>query len=140
MTTIQPAAVVVGAAILRGVAPAVEVLAAQRARPPELSGWWEFPGGKVEPGESEQAALVRECAEELGVVVSVGHRIGADVEVVGGGAVLRVWTAAIESGEPTPGEHRALRWLGVHELDDVAWLPPDVPVVAALRRALLDGG
>jgi len=65
MTTIQPAAVVVGAAILRGVAPAVEVLAAQRARPPELSGWWEFPGGKVEPGEEELAALVREIGEQF---------------------------------------------------------------------------
>jgi 8-oxo-dGTP diphosphatase len=139
MPTIQPAAVVVGAAILRGVGPDVQVLAAQRDRPPHLAGWWEFPGGKVEPGESEPAALVRECAEELGVAVTVGDRVGDDVEVVGGGAVLRVWTATIDSGEPAPSEHRALRWLTVDELDDVAWLPPDVPVVAALRRALRDG-
>ena len=137
MATIQPA-VVVGAAILRGAPPHRQVLAAQRSHPPELAGWWEFPGGKVEAAESEATALVRECAEELGVQITVGRRVGNDVSVVGGAAVLRVWTASITGGDPVPAEHAALRWLGVDELDDVAWLPADVPVVQALRRVLLE--
>lgn len=139
MPTIQPA-VVVGAAIVRGAGRSAEVLAAQRAHPAALAGWWEFPGGKVEPGESERAALVRECAEELGVVVDVGVRVGDDVEVVGGGAVLRVWTATLTGGQPHATEHGDLRWLAVDQLDSVPWLPADVPVVAALRRLLLAAG
>ena len=51
------------------------VLACARAHPPELAGFWEFPGGKVEPGETEVEALVRECVEEIGVRVEVGERL-----------------------------------------------------------------
>jgi 8-oxo-dGTP diphosphatase len=130
------AAIVVGAAIVRGSPPYAEVLAAQRGSPEALAGWWEFPGGKVEHGESELAALRREVAEELGVQIDVGDRVGDDVEVIGGDAVLRVWMARIVSGEPCATEHAALRWLGTDELDDVPWLPPDLPVVAALRPML----
>jgi 8-oxo-dGTP diphosphatase len=135
MPPAQPA-VVVGAAIVRGSPPYAEVLAAQRALPVALAGFWEFPGGKVEPGESEVPALVREIAEELGVEIEVGARVGDDVEVVGGGAVLRVWLARIIAGEPHPTEHASLRWLSADELCDVPWLPPDVPVVDALAAQL----
>ena len=55
------------------------VLACERAAPPEVAGRWEFPGGKVEPGETDAQALARECAEELGVRVAVGARVGPDV-------------------------------------------------------------
>lgn len=135
MSPAEPA-VVVGAAIVRGSPPYAEVLAAQRALPVALAGFWEFPGGKVEAGESELTALVREVAEELGVDIEVGERVGDDVEVVGGGAVLRVWLARILAGDPHPKEHAALRWLGPDELSAVPWLPPDVPVVAALAALL----
>jgi 8-oxo-dGTP diphosphatase len=122
--------VVVGAALLDG---AGRVLAAQRSGPAELAGRWEFPGGKVEPGESETAALARECQEELGVQIHLDARLGADLPVQGGGAVLRVWTGRITAGHPTPHEHRALRWLAPHELDDVDWLPADRPLIDLLR-------
>ena len=55
------------------------VLACERSAPPEVAGRWEFPGGKVEPGETDPQALARECAEELGVRVEVGDRVGPDV-------------------------------------------------------------
>ena len=117
------------------------VLACERARPPELAGQWEFPGGKVEPGETEEAALARECAEELGVRVQVGGRIGADVPLPGGRAVLRFFTARlVDGGSPQPLEHAALRWLGADELDRVRWLPADVPMVAELPALLLGEG
>ena len=129
----SPPIVVVGAALLDG---AGRVLAAARSSPPELAGRWEFPGGKVEPGETERAALVRECQEELGVVVVVGDRLGGDVQVNGGRAVLRVWTGQVVAGVPVAREHSALRWLAVDQLDSVDWLPADRPLVDLLRSSL----
>lgn len=116
------------------------VLACERSRPPETAGWWEFPGGKVEPGESAEAALARECAEELGVRVEVGARVGTDVPLPNGRAVLRVFTVRLLDGAlPRPLEHAALRWLGADELDSVPWLPADRPIVAALAGLLGEG-
>ena len=122
--------VVVGAALLDG---AGRVLAARRAIG---ALGWEFPGGKVERGETEAAALVRECREELGVEIRVGDRVGPDVPVAGGRWLLRVWTARVVGGEPAALEHAELRWLGPDQLDDVDWLPADRPVVEALRPRL----
>lgn len=121
--------VVVGAAIIH----AGRLLAAQRAEPPELAGQWELPGGKVDPGETDETALVRECREELGVTVRLTARIGGDWPL-GADSVLRVWTAVLAGGEPRALEHLALRWLGPEELYDVDWLPGDLPVVRALAH------
>jgi 8-oxo-dGTP diphosphatase len=113
------------------------VLACERAEPPELAGGWEFPGGKTEPGESDVDALVRECEEELGVRVDVGEQVGPDVPVAGGASLLRVYLASlVGEARPRALEHSALRWLAVGELDDVAWLPADAPIVAALHNVL----
>ncbi|ETK31172.1 pyrophosphohydrolase MutT [Microbispora sp. ATCC PTA-5024] len=125
---------VVGAAIVDG----GRLLAAQRAEPPALRGGWEFPGGKVDPGESEHEALVRECQEELGVHVVVGRQVGGDWPL-GNGYLMRVWLASIESGVPAPLEHLALRWLDAHELYDVDWLPADLPIVATVEKLLWGG-
>ena len=132
--------VVVGAAILDGDPPGCRVLATERAEPPLLRGLWEFPGGKVEPGETELDALVRECAEELSVVIAVGDRLGGDLVLDGtrGPWVLKVWTARIVSGEIVLVDHSAMRWLSADELDEVPWIPADAPLVDALR-ALLTG-
>jgi 8-oxo-dGTP diphosphatase len=123
---------VVAAALLDG---AGRVLAAQRSRPPELAGRWEFAGGKVEPGESDTAALVRECREELGVEIEPIARLGPDLPAAGGG-VLRAWTARIVSGQPWPHEHLALRWLSADQLTEVDWLPGDLPLLGPLRGQL----
>nr|WP_185734780.1 (deoxy)nucleoside triphosphate pyrophosphohydrolase [Micromonospora globispora] len=125
--------VVVGAAIIAG----GRVLACARSAPPEVAGRWEFPGGKVEPGESEIAALIRECAEELAVRVEIGGRVGRDVRMAHGRSVLKVYAARLLHGDqPKPLEHSELRWLSATELDTVTWLPADAPIVAALRPLL----
>ncbi|MER6507703.1 MULTISPECIES: (deoxy)nucleoside triphosphate pyrophosphohydrolase [unclassified Nonomuraea] len=127
MSTIVVAAVIV--------APGGRVLAAQRAAPAALAGGWEFPGGKVDPGESEVAALVRECREELGVEIAVGARVGEDW-ALSEGYVLRVWLATLTSGTPEAREHLALRWLGPGEYYDVEWLGADLPIMKTVESLL----
>ena len=124
--------VIVGAAIVAS----GRVLACERALPVALAGRWEFPGGKVEPGESETDALVRECEEELNVTIEVGPRVGDDIVLGHGAAVLRVYLASLVRGTPEPLEHASLRWLAADELDGVDWLPADAPIVNALRKDL----
>jgi 8-oxo-dGTP diphosphatase len=112
-----------------------KVLVAQRVRPPELAGRWELPGGKVAAGESEPEALARELAEELGVEVEVGERLGDDVEL-NPTMTLRAYEATLVRGEPHPHDHSALRWVSAAELHDVNWVPADRGFVAALVRLL----
>ncbi|MEV0587483.1 (deoxy)nucleoside triphosphate pyrophosphohydrolase [Nonomuraea sp. NPDC050310] len=127
--------VVVAAAI---VSADGRMLAAQRAEPPELAGGWEFPGGKVDPGEGEAEALVRECREELGVEIAVGRRVGGDWPL-GSEYVMRVFLATLVAGEPEPKEHLALRWLAPDEYDSVPWLAADLPVIAVVKDLLREG-
>jgi 8-oxo-dGTP diphosphatase len=123
-------AVVVAAAIVRDGC----LLAARRSAPSALAGGWELAGGKVEPGESEHDALVREIREELGVGITVGARLGGDWALMPG-YVLRVYRADIVAGEPVPQpleDHDEIRWLEPGAWFDVAWLTADLPVVEAL--------
>ncbi len=124
--------IIVGAAIIVD----GKVLGCERALPAEAAGKWEFPGGKVEPGENDIDALVRECEEELGVLVSVGERVGDDVPLAHGHAVLRVWLAGLVRGVPQALEHASLRWFAPDELDSVPWLPADAPIAAEVARVM----
>lgn len=108
------------------------VLAARRTFPADAVGRWELPGGKVEPGEAPEAALVREIAEELGCTVEVTGWLPGEVPI-GERHVLTVALARIVDGEPDPHEHDRVRWLGADELDEVDWLEPDRPFLAHLR-------
>jgi 8-oxo-dGTP diphosphatase len=119
------------------------VLVAQRGSGP-LAGLWEFPGGKVEPGESHRSALVRECAEELGIGIAPQAFLGEvplDGVVAGGtpgASTLRVFWARITSGELVAHEHTELRWLRGEELEDLDWIAADRPLLPAVRTLLAD--
>lgn len=124
--------IVVAAALVRD----GRVLVAQRTRPPELSGRWELPGGRVEAGESEPDALARECREELGAQVRATGRLGVDLPLPAG--VLRVHLAELLPGSPEPValEHAALRWVAAPEFAALDWVDADRAVLEDLAAAL----
>ena len=114
-----------------------QVLAARRTRPAELAGRWEFPGGKVEPGEDGPAALVRECREELGIGVEVGGVLGVanDDRVT-----LTLYAAEPRDGVPAPGDsHDEVRWSSPAELGLLDWLPIDAALLEPVRHLLTFG-
>ncbi|WP_324605802.1 (deoxy)nucleoside triphosphate pyrophosphohydrolase [Streptomyces sp. NRRL B-24484] len=126
--------VVGGALVHRG-----RVLAARRSAPPETAGYWEFPGGKAEPGETQEQALERELAEELGVRARALRPLPGSWPVRAG-LELRIWAAELLSGEPRPlADHSELRWLGPDELDDVEWLAHDREVLPHVAELLAAG-
>ena len=123
---------VVGAAILRD----GRVLAARRTSPLSAAGRWEFPGGKVEPGETPESALAREVTEELGCRIEVVGWLAGRV-TIDATHVLAVGLARLVDGEPDPVEHDLVRWLAADELGEVDWLDSDRPFLAELRDTLL---
>ncbi|WP_249336220.1 (deoxy)nucleoside triphosphate pyrophosphohydrolase [Sinomonas gamaensis] len=133
---------VVGAAILDSLEQPTRLLAARRTSPPALAGLWEFPGGKVEPGEGHEAALHRELDEELGVVVRLGHEVvGPRPEgwPLNEKAAMRVWLAEIIGSEPSAlADHDELRWvpLADERLMGLPWIPADFPIVEAVRSGM----
>lgn len=98
---------------------------------------WEFVGGKVEPGETKAQALVRECREELGVTVSVGE-VFMDVvhEYPDLTVHLTLFRALITEGTPQKLEHNDIRFITVDEIDDYAFCPADVSILARLKETL----
>ncbi|MDT0261799.1 (deoxy)nucleoside triphosphate pyrophosphohydrolase [Jatrophihabitans lederbergiae] len=99
-----------------------KVLVAQRAMPPQLAGQWEFPGGKVERGETRAAALMRECCEELGCQVAVGPELGRGP--LADRAELVLFHVSLLPGSPQPRalENQDVRWLSARELEGLDWV------------------
>ena len=114
------------------------VLAARRVSPVEVAGGWELPGGKVDPGESAAAAVVREVREELACDVRVVSSLPGRA-AIRPGYELTVHVAEIVGGSPVPHEHDAWRWLGPEELDELPWLASNRPFLPELRQRLLSG-
>jgi 8-oxo-dGTP diphosphatase len=127
---------VVGAVIVDEFPVPTRVLAARRTRPPELAGQWEFPGGKLERGETPAQALVREIAEELAIDIvhdELPSPVG-ETWPASNGYRMRLYYATFAQGTPLPSDgHDRVRWLTRDELSDVEWLSSDREVIQHLR-------
>ncbi len=132
----MPTVHVVAAAIIQG----GRCLVAQRGEGMSLAGKWEFPGGKVEPGESASAALAREILEELGLEVLVGTKLATGTEVTSTRTiVLDVYAATIVGGSLAVREHAQVVWAESEELDSFDWAQADVPCVEPVRSWMRGG-
>ncbi len=111
---------------------------ALKCSPSRHDGGWEFPGGKIEPGESPEAALQREIMEELELEITVEHLLHTvERDYPAFHLRLHCYACRIRGGELQLHEHTAFRWLAADELDSVPWLPADedvLPYVAALLK------
>ena len=120
---------VVGAVIVRG----ETILATQRGYG-EWEGWWEFPGGKVEEGETPEQALAREIAEELNAAIDVGEYLcTAEYDYPTFHLSMRCYLCTLVDESFELLEHHAARWLSVEHIDEVKWLPADVQVVEVIK-------
>lgn len=127
---------VVGAVIVRD----GSVFAARRNPERSAGGLWEFPGGKVEPGETPEQALVRELDEELSVKVAVGELVDRSLSTVGERTIeLGCYVATLTGAEPTVStDHDAMQWIPLAELDQWDWAPGDVPIIPGLPQRIRD--
>ncbi|MCU1508503.1 MAG: (deoxy)nucleoside triphosphate pyrophosphohydrolase [Glaciihabitans sp.] len=124
---------VVGAVIVRDDL----VFCAQRGQGGALAGKWEFPGGKLEVGESPTTALGREIREELACQVIVGAKVTSTSHEYDFGVVnLTTFYCKLSEGEPVISEHKAALWLSPSELGSLDWAPADVPAVDVVRSDL----
>ncbi len=111
------------------------VLATQRGYG-EFEGWWEFPGGKVEPGESPEQALAREIREELNAYIEVGNYLcTAEYDYPAFHLSMRCYICKLVNEDFELLEHHAAQWLNAASIEDVKWLPADLQVVAAIEDA-----
>ena len=102
--------------------------------------YWEFPGGKIEPGETPEAALRREILEELDTEISVGEKIttiGYDYPEFH--LTMECFLAHVVEGSLVLKEHEAARWLKRNELDSVKWLPADHTIIGLLKQQVFKG-
>ena len=114
-----------------------QVLIAQRPPGKWQAGRWEFPGGKLEPGETEAAAVRRELAEELGIRVDAAERL-ADIthDYPDRRVAIGLWLVLRHEGEPVGLDGQALRWVAPDSLETCDLLEADLPMLPALRAAL----
>ena len=159
--TAHSSRLVATAAVVDSLPRPTAMLCAARSYPVEHAGQYELPGGKVEPGETPTRALIRELAEELGLIVTLGDEVrpphdlavaapppgaahraqdfpddDAPAWPVLHGYRMRVWLAepAVPGSRPQAGSaHESVRWVAWAELDSLPWLPADLPILAAIR-------
>ena len=101
----------------------------------EFEGMWEFPGGKIEPGESREVALKREIQEELGVDIVIENLLcTTDYDYPSFHLTMHCYLCSVVSGEIELREHMSARWLTTKTLDSVEWLPADKYIIDELKR------
>lgn len=114
-----------------------KILATQRGYG-DLEGGWEFPGGKVEPNETPEEALVREIEEELRTRIEVeSYLTTAEHDYEKFHLSMRCYVCSLVEDHMVLTEHHAARWLDGETIDSVAWLPADIQVVEAIKAANL---
>lgn len=107
-----------------------KILAAQRGDGRALDGYWEFPGGKIEEGETPEESLARELKEELLTDATVGEFLTTtEHEYDFGIVVLSTYFCELTGAEPQLTEHREVRWVAPSEMKDLNWAPADIPAV-----------
>jgi len=110
------------------------VLIAQRPAGKHMAGWWEFPGGKVGNGETDEAALVRELREELGVETRVHRALTTMTHEYADRVVeLALWHVTLTQGEPRGLDGQQLKWVACQSLGKEQLLPADLPLIGALQ-------
>ncbi|MFC5625732.1 (deoxy)nucleoside triphosphate pyrophosphohydrolase [Algoriphagus winogradskyi] len=111
-----------------------KVLCAQRSNTMNLSGFWEFPGGKVEKNESPEACLVREIKEELAISVCTRLALKSSEYSYSAGKLIRLlpFVCSWQSGEITLLEHQEVRWVSKENIKSLNWAPADIPIVDEL--------
>ena len=103
----------------------------------EFKDGWEFPGGKLEPGETPQQALAREMREELEIKVEVGQLIKTvDYDYPNFHITMHCFLTKIVEGKPNLLEHEAAKWVDKDKLDEVDWLPADLEVIKKVKKLL----
>ncbi len=123
---------VVAAVLLEG----RRIFATQRGYGP-WKDFWEFPGGKIEPGETPESALVREIREELDTEIRVGEKLlQVEYDYPDFHLSMGCFFCSVLSGRLTLKEHESARWLLPEELDSVSWLPADLEVISRLRASV----
>ena len=113
------------------------ILACRRSPRKSAAGKWEFPGGKVEPGETPESALIREIREELDIAIELGKLITRTESRMGEITIdLASYRAAVVGPNPTAStDHDELRWIAIHDLGELDWATPDLPTVNTLVTA-----
>lgn len=112
-----------------------KILIAQRGANEKLAGKWEFPGGKIELGETQQECLKREIREELEVDIEVGNYLGESIYTYPNGEIkLIAYFATILDGEMKLSVHDKVEWITISEIDEYDFAPADIPFVEKLKE------
>ncbi len=127
---------VTGAIIIRN----RRVLAARRSPNKHMAGYWEFPGGKLESGETPEESLARELLEEMGISVLVGDHFFTNQHDYGDTQIiLMAYLCDWIGGELILNDHDSIKWCTSSGLKHLKWAPADIPIMQALAAAIEDG-
>jgi 8-oxo-dGTP diphosphatase len=115
------------------------IIIAQRKSSDPLSGKWEFPGGKIEHGETPEKCLARELKEEFDIDVAVGALLGSNVHHYDHISIeLKAYRASWVSGAISMNDHKAYRWVTIDQFTEFDFAPADIPFVEMIRRGDID--